>query len=116
VSLRFVSHSKEEVATDVQERVHGTASGGCTSKVGDHEAGMEAQSSCFVVSLKKKQDMADKLLSLLAQKMADVFIALRQFWSRRVFFGTQALPKNRGAYVDNQNWHSTIPTGLTGTP
>ena len=43
-------------------------------------------------------------------------IVLRQFWSRRVFFGTQALPKNRGAYVDNQNWHSTIPTGLTGTP
>ena len=52
----FVSHSKEEVAKDAQERVHGTASGGCTSKVGDHEAGMEAQISCFVVSLKKKQD------------------------------------------------------------
>ena len=68
VSLRFVSHSKEEVANDVQERVHGTASGGCTSKVGDHEAGMVAQASCFVVSLKKKQDMADKLLSPLAQK------------------------------------------------
>ena len=104
VSLRFVSHSKEEVAKDVQERVHGTASGGCTSKVGDNEAGMEAQASCFVVSLKKKQDMTDKLLSPLAQKMADVFIALRQFWSRRVFFVTQTLPKNRGAYVDNQNW------------
>jgi len=55
--------------------------------------------------LKKKQDMADKLLSPLAQKMADVFIALRQFWSGRVFFGTQVLPKNRGAYVDDQNWH-----------
>ena len=96
VSLRFVSHSKEEVAKDAQERVHGTASGGYTSKVGDLEAGMEVQASCFVVSLKKKQDMADKLLSPLAQKMADVFIALRQFWSRRVFFGTQALPKNRG--------------------
>ena len=105
VSLRLVSHSKEEVAKDAQERVHGTASGGCTSKVGDHEAGMEAQASCFVVSLKKKQDMTDKLLSPLAQKMADVFIALRQFWSRRVFFGTQALPTNRGAYVDDQNWH-----------
>ena len=105
VSLRFVSHSKEEVAKDAQERVHGTASRGCTSKVGDHEAGMEAQASCFVVSLKKKQDMADKLLSPLAQKMADVFIALKQFWSRRVLFGTQVLPKNRGAYVDDQNWH-----------
>ena len=104
VSLRFVSHSKEEVAKDAQKRVHGTASGGCTSKVGDHEAGMEAQASCFVVSLKKKQDVAD------------VFIALRQFWSRRVFFGMQALLKNRGTYIDDQNWHSTIPTSLTGTP
>ena len=103
VSLRFVSHSKEEVAKDAQERVHGTASGGCTSKVGDHEAGMEAQASCFVVSLKKKQDMADKLLSPLAQKMVDVFIALGQFLARRVLFGTQTLSKNRGAYVDDQN-------------
>ena len=105
VSLRFVSHSKEEVAKDAQERVHGIASGGCTSKVDDHEAGMEAQASCFIVSLKKKQYMADKLLLPLAQKIADVFIALRQFWSRRVFFGTQSLPKNREAYVDDQNWH-----------
>ena len=106
VSLRLISNPKEEAAKDAQERVHGTASGGCTSKIGDHEAGMEAQASCFVVSLKKKQDMTDKLLSPLAQKkMADVFIALRQFWSRRVFFGTQTLPKNRGAYVDDQNWH-----------
>ena len=101
VSLRFVSHSKEEVAKDAHGRVHGTTSGGCTSKVCNHEAGMEAQASCFIVSLKKKQDMADKLLSPLAQKMADVFIALRQFWSRRVFFDTQALPKNRRAYVDD---------------
>ena len=101
----FVSHSKEEVAKDAQERVHGTASGGCTSKVDDHEAGMEAQASCFVVSLKKKQDMADKLLSPLAQKMADVFIAHRQFWSRIVFFGMQVLPKNRRTYVDDQNCH-----------
>ena len=105
VSLRLISHPKEEVVNDAQERVHGTASGGCTSKVGDHEAGMEAQTSCFVVSLKKKQDMTDKLLSPLAQKMVDVFIALRQFWSKRVFFGTQSLPMNRGAYVDDQNWH-----------
>ena len=42
VSLRLVSHPKEEAAKGAQERVHGTASGGCTSKVGDHEAGMEA--------------------------------------------------------------------------
>ena len=105
VSLRLVSHPKEEAAMDAPEGVHGIASGGCNGKVSDHEAGMEARVSCFVVSLKKKQDMAEKLLSPLAQKMADVFIALRQFWSRRVFFGTQALPKNRGAYVDDQNWH-----------
>jgi len=44
--------------------------------------------------LKKKQDIADKLLSPLAQKMTDVFIVLRQFWSRRVFFDMQALPKS----------------------
>jgi hypothetical protein len=42
VSLRLISHQKEEVATNAQERVYGTTSGGCTSKVGDHEAGMEA--------------------------------------------------------------------------
>ena len=47
--------------------------------------------------------------------MTDVlFIALRQFWSRRVFFGTQALPKNRETYVDDQNWQLTRPSGLTG--
>ena len=42
VSFRLVSHPKEEAATDAQEGVHGTTSGDCTSKVGDHEAGMEA--------------------------------------------------------------------------
>jgi len=42
VSLRLISHPKEEAATDAQEGVHGTATGGCTSKVDDHEAGMEA--------------------------------------------------------------------------
>ena len=96
VSLRFVSHSKEKVAKNAQERVHGTASGGCTSKVADHEAGMEAQASCFVVSLKKKQDMADKLLSILAQKMADVFIALRQFWSKKSVLWHASFAKEHG--------------------
>jgi len=50
--------------------------------------------------------MANNFLSPLAQKMADVLviIALSQFWSRGVFFGTQVLPKNRGAFVDDQNW------------
>ena len=41
--------------------------------------------------------------------MADVLfiIVLRQFWSRRLFFGKQALPKKiGGAYVDKQNWHN----------
>ena len=49
--------------------------------------------------------MADKYLSPLVQKMADVvlIIVIRQFWLRRIFFGKQALPKNRGAYVDDQN-------------
>jgi len=36
-----LSHTqKKKVATDAQG-VHGTVRGGCTSKVGDHEAGME---------------------------------------------------------------------------
>ena len=64
-----------------------------------------------------EQNMADNCLSPLVQKMADVvlIIALRQFWLRRMFFGKQALPKNRGAYVDNQNWHQPVwPSGLTG--
>ena len=51
--------------------------------------------------------MADKILWSLVQKMADALltIALRQFWFRILFFGTQALPKNRRVYVDDQNWH-----------
>ena len=54
--------------------------------------------------------MADNYLSPLVQKMADVvlIIALRQFWLRRMFFDKQALPKNRGAYVDSQNWHQPV--------
>ena len=42
VSLRLVSYPKEKAATDAKEGVHGTTSGGYTSKVGDHKAGMEA--------------------------------------------------------------------------
>jgi len=41
VSLRLVSYPKEKAATDTQE-VHGTTSGGYTSKVSDHEASKEA--------------------------------------------------------------------------
>ena len=54
--------------------------------------------------------MADNYLSPLAQIMANVMIiiALRQFWLKRMFFGKQALPKNRGAYVDSQNWHQPV--------
>ena len=49
--------------------------------------------------------MADSCLSPLAQIMADVllFIALRQFWFRRIFFGKQALPKKIAGYVESQN-------------
>jgi len=42
MSLRLVSYPKDKAATDAQEGVHRTTSGGYTSKVGDHEAGMEA--------------------------------------------------------------------------
>ena len=42
VFLRLVSYPKEKAATDAQEGVHGTISGGYTGKVGDHEAGMGA--------------------------------------------------------------------------
>ena len=42
VPFRLVSHPKEKAAADAQEGVYGTASGGCTRKVGDREAGMEA--------------------------------------------------------------------------
>ena len=54
VSLGLISHPKEKAAKDAQERVHGTASRGYTNKVGDHEAGMEAQANCFIISLRKK--------------------------------------------------------------
>jgi len=42
VSLRLISHPKEEIAKDAEEGVHGTTSGGCTSKIGEREADMEA--------------------------------------------------------------------------
>jgi len=42
VSLGLVSYPKEKAATDAQEGVHGTISGGYTSKVDNHEAGMGA--------------------------------------------------------------------------
>ena len=61
VSLRPISHPKEEATTNAQERVYGTTIRGCTSKVCDHEAGMEAQANCFIVNLKEKQDMADNI-------------------------------------------------------
>ena len=44
-------------------------------------------------------------------------IVLRQFWSRGLFFGMLASPKNRGAYVDDQNCRPVWPvpvSGLTG--
>ena len=51
VSLRLVSHPKEKITTDVQARISGATSGGCTSKVNNYEEGMEAKASCFIVSL-----------------------------------------------------------------
>ena len=41
VSLRLISYPKEKAVMNAQG-VHGTTSGGYTSKVGDHKAGMEA--------------------------------------------------------------------------
>jgi hypothetical protein len=106
----LISRSKEEVATFAQARVDGATSGGRANKASSHEESLEAEANCFIINLKKKQDMADNFLSPLPQKIADVLliIVFRQFWSRGVFFGTQALPKNRGAYVDDQNWHRPV--------
>ena len=64
VSIRLISHPKEKAAKDAQEGVHEITSGGCTSKAGDHEVGLEAQASCFIVSLKNKQDMANSVYRL----------------------------------------------------
>jgi hypothetical protein len=36
-----------------------------------------------------------------------LLIVSLQFWLREMFLGTQALPRNRGAYVDDQNWHDS---------
>ena len=30
-----------------------------------------------------------------------------QFWLREIFLDTQALSRNRGTYVDTQNWHDS---------
>ena len=42
-----------------------------------------------------------------------LIIALRQFWSRGVFFGMQALPKNRGHMLTTKIG-TAVQTGLTG--
>ena len=48
--------------------------------------------------------MADTLLSPLAHMVGGVLTSsIEQRWCK-LFFGMQALPKNRGAYVDNQLW------------
>ena len=97
VSLRLISHSEEKIATFAQGRIDGAASECRANEVNNHEESLEAKANCFVINLKKSK-IWPIILSPLAQKIADllVIITLRQFWSRRVFFGTQALPKNRG--------------------
>jgi hypothetical protein len=39
-----------------------------------------------------------------------------QFWLQEIFLGTQALPRNRGTYVDNQNWHKSSLLDNLGKP
>ena len=51
VSLRLVSYPKEKAATDAQEGVDGTASGGRAEDVSDNKEGVAAQTSCFNVDL-----------------------------------------------------------------
>jgi len=50
VSLRLISHPKEKITTDAQERVSGATSGGA-SKVSDYKEGVAAEASCFIVSM-----------------------------------------------------------------
>jgi len=82
VSFRFVSHSKEEATKDAQERIHGTARRGYTNKVGDHEAGMEVQASCFIINLRKKQDTVDKSLSPLDNFGSEEYSLARKLCQR----------------------------------
>ena len=55
--------------------------------------------------------------------MADAYLSssLDNFGPEAYFFGMLASPKNRGAYVDDQNWHwsnrpvwPVLESGLTG--
>ena len=84
-----------------QRRINGATSGGQTNKISSHKEGLEAEASCF--NLKKNKSWPIIFIAF-STKMADVLliIVLRQIWSRGMFFGTQALPKNKGAYVDNR--------------
>ena len=93
----LISRSKEEVAMFAQARVDGATSGGRANKADSHKEGLEAKANCFIINLKKSKTWPIIFIALCT-KMGDVLviIVLRQFWSRRVFFGTQALPKNRG--------------------
>ena len=45
--------------------------------------------------------------------MADACLSssLDNFGPETYFFGMQALPKNRGTYVDDENWQ-TVQTGM----
>lgn len=56
--------------------------------------------------LSKLSFMACKMLSTLQKNMADALIIIihRQFWYRTLFLMRKLNKKNRGAYVDDQNW------------
>jgi hypothetical protein len=52
------------------------------------------------------QDMTDNLSIALRSNVVHGVKMTLSILVEQVFFGTQALPKNRGAYVDDQNWQA----------
>jgi len=93
-SLRLVTHPKKKAATDAQEGVHGTTSGGCTSKVGNH---MQVCRPKWVVSSsawRRSKIWPIMFIALRTKYCRCTFIiVLRQFWSRGLFFCHASITK-----------------------
>jgi hypothetical protein len=48
VCLKLISHSKEKVTTDAQEKIRGAASGGFANEVSDHEESVATEAGYFI--------------------------------------------------------------------
>ena len=104
MSLRLFSHLEEKTAMNAQEKVDGATGEGNTSKVSN---GMEAKASCFIIALKWSKLWSIVFIALKTNIwwMSCLSSSLDNFGPKDYFFARKLCKKNRGAYVDDQNWH-----------